>query len=78
MIWVNPKVDMTEDEFDAWLDKMEEEGDIESMTADEVSVTADDLFDHTYGEIQELEGAPDIAFSSEELNEEDYDPAYDQ
>lgn len=72
MPWVNPRTDLTSDEFDAFVEKCEEEGDVEALLSTSVNLHAGDLFDHTAGEIDEMEAedaANGILFGSQHWRE---------
>lgn len=59
MPWVNPKVDLTEDEYDAFVDRCLENGDEDLLDEDSVWIDPCDMFDHTGGEIDEMEEEDD-------------------
>lgn len=59
MPWVNPKVDLTEDEYDAFVDRCLENGDEDLLDEDSVWIDPCDMFDHTGEEIDEMEADDD-------------------
>lgn len=55
MPWVNPKVDLTFEEYEEFLDRCFNEGDEDLVDSDHVWISPGDMFDHTAGEILEME-----------------------
>ena len=57
MVWVRPsdENDMTSAEFDAFIEKCDENVDYESLRAETVWVDREDLFEHTDEEYAKLE-----------------------